>query len=191
MKRWMIRIILCLILGAVTTVAVAWACAALLPQSPYIVRNASPTLFGDARVESTSGYTRRLGYALTASNVYDLTEHGYELGERVEVIAGWPVAAFSQNAEGPAGESAPLDEFVSLNDRIIPLRVAWAGFSIDTLFYAAIWGGVFFGFTGAKRFIRSKRGRCPRCGYDLRGAPGLAAGCPECGWNRPQGEPER
>jgi hypothetical protein len=41
-----------------------------------------------------------------------------------------------------------------------------------------------------------ERGRCPRCGYDLRGHrhegtpgeprrhEGLEAGCPECGWNR-------
>jgi len=53
---------------------------------------------------------------------------------------------------------------------------------IDTLFYAAIWFGMFFGFSSAKRFIRAKRGRCPRCGYDLRG--NLDAGCPECGWGR-------
>lgn len=30
---------------------------------------------------------------------------------------------------------------------------------------------------------------CPKCGYSLRGQ--LAAGCPECGWNRGAGETER
>jgi len=29
--------------------------------------------------------------------------------------------------------------------------------------------------------------KCPDCGYDLRGS-GRAAGCPECGWNRSEGE---
>ena len=29
---------------------------------------------------------------------------------------------------------------------------------------------------------RMRRGLCPLCNYDLRGD--LAAGCPECGWNR-------
>jgi hypothetical protein len=79
----------------------------------------------------------------------------------------------------------------------MPLRMIWPGFVIDTLFYAAISGGVFFGFTSAKRFIRIKRGRCPRCGYDLRGGvmsderlaisghtATSTAGCPECGWGR-------
>jgi len=66
--------------------------------------------------------------------------------------------------------------------RACPTTVLLSGFVIDTLFYAAIWFGVFFGFTSAKRFIRVRRGRCPRCGYDLRGQ--LGAGCPECGWNR-------
>ena len=88
--------------------------------------------------------------------------------------------------------------------RSVPI---WTGFVIDTLFYAAIWFILFFGFTSAKRLIRSKRGRCPRCGYDLRGGvtsdkrlaiseEDLAtrkpqgssltpsSGCPECGWNR-------
>ncbi len=65
-----------------------------------------------------------------------------------------------------------------------PVLPHFPGFIINTLFYAANWGGVFFGFTSAKRLVRVKRGRCPRCGYDLRGAPGLAAGCSECGWNR-------
>jgi len=54
--------------------------------------------------------------------------------------------------------------------KALPLRPIWPGFAFNTLFYAAIWFGVFFGFTSAKRIIRAKRGRCPRCGYDLRGS---------------------
>ena len=53
---------------------------------------------------------------------------------------------------------------------LIPFSPLLPGFVIDTLFYAAIWFGVFFGFASAKRAIRRKRGRCPMCGYDLRGA---------------------
>jgi hypothetical protein len=64
----------------------------------------------------------------------------------------------------------------------VPLRPLWPGFLIDSLFYAAIWFGVFLAPGMAKRAIRRKRGRCPRCGYDLRGE--LAGGCPECGWGR-------
>jgi hypothetical protein len=66
--------------------------------------------------------------------------------------------------------------------RIVPFRVILPGFLIDTLFYATIWGGMFFGFASAKRAIRRARGRCPMCGYDLRGA--LDKGCSECGWQR-------
>ena len=35
---------------------------------------------------------------------------------------------------------------------------------------------------GWRRAARLERGRCPKCGYDLRGKHD--AGCPECGWNR-------
>jgi len=58
------------------------------------------------------------------------------------------------------------------------------GFLVNTLFYAAIWFGIFFGVAALRRFIRKKRGRCVKCSYDLRGTPGDAKGCPECGWGR-------
>ena len=70
----------------------------------------------------------------------------------------------------------------SVDATVLPLRPIWPGFLIDTVFYAAIWFALFFGFASAKRAIRRKRGRCPRCGYDLRG--NLSAGCSECGWGR-------
>jgi len=37
------------------------------------------------------------------------------------------------------------------------------------------------------RFAIRRPGCCPICGFDLRGS-GVDAGCPECGWNRPEGE---
>jgi hypothetical protein len=136
------------------------------------------------------------------------TEHG--LGWPAVAMASaiiWDGASKMYHArDGVLVSSTPLTD----ESRLLPLRVVWPGFAIDTLFYAAIWGGAFFGFASAKRAIRRKRGRCPRCGYDLRGgvmsderlaisgeeksatfkpqASGLkpAPGCPECGWNRMQ-----
>jgi hypothetical protein len=58
----------------------------------------------------------------------------------------------------------------------------WSGFVFNTLFYAIILWLLIPGPFVLRRLIRIKRGRCPKCGYDLRGAP--SGGCPECGWNR-------
>jgi hypothetical protein len=70
--------------------------------------------------------------------------------------------------------------------RSLPCRPAWAGFAVKTLFYATILWLLPTGLLAFRRRLRRKRGRCPKCGYDLRGD--LDAGCPECGWNR---QPER
>ena len=68
------------------------------------------------------------------------------------------------------------------NAHALPLRPIWSGLAINTLFYAALlWVG-FCGPFALRRHVRRKCGRCITCGYDLRGD--LAAGCPECGWNR-------
>ena len=68
----------------------------------------------------------------------------------------------------------------------LPLRPEWPWFLVNTLFYAIILWLLIPGPFVVRRFIRVKRGRCPKCGYDLRGQPPEvgAAGCPECGWNR-------
>ena len=70
--------------------------------------------------------------------------------------------------------------------RDLPLVVIWPGFIINTLFYALILWLLVCGPFALRRLIRLKRGRCPKCGYDLRGQPPEvgATGCPECGWNR-------
>ncbi len=67
-------------------------------------------------------------------------------------------------------------------NQMLPLRPIWPGFLINTVFYTAILWPLYISPFILRRHIRHKRGRCIKCGYDLRGD--LDAGCPECGWNR-------
>ncbi len=63
--------------------------------------------------------------------------------------------------------------------RLIPLRPVWGGLLFNTFFYATLLWLVTLGPFTARRMIRRKRGRCTKCGYDLRGAEHEV--CPECG----------
>jgi hypothetical protein len=73
--------------------------------------------------------------------------------------------------------------------RMLPLRPVWSGLLADTAFFGAGWFGalLLLGSVSAasRRAARVRRGRCPRCAYDLRHE--MDGGCPECGWNKPEG----
>ena len=66
--------------------------------------------------------------------------------------------------------------------RVLPLRPIALGFIINTLLYAAALLLMFIACAYARRRVRIRHGRCPKCGNDLRGD--FAQGCPECGWGR-------
>jgi len=208
MRRWTLRITICLILGAITTVAVAcgWSLATITtdgrPFQPefeswvdfkrYTDRSWPALIPSDFSIREFA--TRHeLGWAATRIEAWAADEMSYL---RCEIRrGGWPFLSMRGEWCWDDSQWRPqnvqvkrlllLNSFRHETRMALPLRPIWPGFLIDTLFYAAIWFGVFFGFTSAKRFIRAKRGRCPHCGYDLRGQ--LAAGCPECGGGR--GEP--
>jgi len=217
----MIRILICLILGAITTVAVAWACAAYARWSindlsayytPVRMWNDTQWVWiqeirvfglrqrGIAAEYSTFG-GEKVGDEIVGSigvvklNSIKALPDWSRLGIRSDnpnILAneeqgsGWPSLSMCctlyEIGINPPREIAQPSSGLHIFNRQLPLRPIWPGFLIDTIIYAAILFGVFLGFTSAKRFIRAKRGRCPRCGYDLRGQ--LAQGCPECGWNR-------
>jgi hypothetical protein len=224
MKRWVLRAILCLLLGAVTTVAVAWG-------SPFVTFGTNYD--GEWEIDRSQGARERFW---SLSRPFDLPDFEIreiwtvEYGREGEVYyltmtgappdhrtfspwamigrqhCGWPARAMwseeysfiDNNSGGYVGERSggrmclefPREDIRSTASGVVidrrsiqfPLGILPIGFGMNTLFYAAIWFGVFFGFAGAKRAIRRRRGRCPRCGYDLRGS--LAAGCSECGWGR-------
>ncbi|MCZ6850308.1 MAG: hypothetical protein O7F17_01560 [Planctomycetota bacterium] len=75
--------------------------------------------------------------------------------------------------------SAPIQVTGLSQKRLLPLRPIWAGFAVNTIFYAAILWLIIPGPFALRRHLRRKRGLCVACGYDLRHAEHDA--CPECG----------
>lgn len=110
----------------------------------------------------------------------------------VEDARGWPLLALrSQTAQAPPGNrpSEPVTTWgialdkardSTLDSLVLPLRPIWTGFAIDTLLYAGLAFGLFICPGMLKHAVRRRRGRCQRCGYDLRGSSQSAV-CPECG----------
>lgn len=107
---------------------------------------------------------------------------------------GWPWRAMASESwlftGGPGG--TPYREELRHNlvlatrpdgrRTIMPLRPIWPGLLGDVAVFAGAWWLLLFGVGAARRALRRGRGRCPACGYDLRGQ--TATGCPECGRGR-------
>jgi len=231
MKRWTFRILLFLILGVVTTVGVAWGLADInwmLAESQVGQRNIDGRCWQVQRWESATAVrilsrTRLYEYDPTPDDPASLLpswggfnipdDSGSPLLFSEDISArGWPMWAMYYRFRSDMRESS-LDygyeiHWQSADDGLqalrFPLRPIFPGFIINTLFYTAIWFGIFFGVATLRRFVRKKRGRCVKCGYDLRGQRSAVrdqnenghedaaltsdlrsdAGCPECGWER-------
>ena len=112
------------------------------------------------------------------------------LGEAEVVIDqawGWPLAAVRRGSHLKDWRMAwilglsRIDQDNYVNEILLQRsdHIIWAGFVINTMFYAAIIWSLAFGPFAARRFVRNKRGHCIKCGYDLGHADHRA--CPECG----------
>jgi hypothetical protein len=63
--------------------------------------------------------------------------------------------------------------------RILPVRPIWPGFAINIALFTMMWLASLMVVTTVRSTARRRRGRCPRCGYDLRYR--VRRACPECG----------
>lgn len=106
------------------------------------------------------------------------------------VQAGWPFRCLEggwwfNEKEGIREYGGAIDfdlseySWVTNYATFFPIGVKWLGLSINTLFYAALLGTLFFGPVFIRRIVRRLKGRCLQCGYDLRGSSNSV--CPECG----------
>ncbi len=60
---------------------------------------------------------------------------------------------------------------------VLPLLPIWPGFAVNTFFYAGILWLLIPGPFALRRFIRVRRGLCPKCAYPM----GEGVVCTECG----------
>ncbi len=115
---------------------------------------------------------------------------------REEYAFGWPGLALGYRFESDAprkqydpsleryvgalhiASSLPLTSWTGY----LPLQVLWRGFVADSLLYAVGWFVPIGGIALARLGLRRCRGKCAKCGYDLRGD--FSTGCSECGWGR-------
>ena len=197
MSRCLIKVLVCLVLGGVTTVAVAWGCAMWSPTTR------------EARV-ADSPYRDLVGFGYTLRRAMVQRQYREIAGVTVDgrlimegnytlrttfvpdtIRAGWPMRSCLGNADR-LNETRRWTTRVIYPSLIVPERwrllsarprlprqPIWPGFAINTAFYAAILWLLMFGPFTARRLIRRKRGHCIKCGYDLRGAEHEV--CPECG----------
>jgi hypothetical protein len=131
------------------------------------------------RLVPSEATTLRVGpqYATVQGNAFIL-EHVLE-----EHAAGWPRLCLRslEDANGDLHHAIVLSESGHLT-MSLPLQPVCQGLLVNSLVFASPWLVAFFGFAPARRIMRRRRGRCPRCNYDLRSD--LDNGCPECGWGR-------
>ena len=119
------------------------------------------------------------------------------LGRSREDMRGWLEAKSWARASVPMSEvrssdPRPLFQLVSVTDwNVLGLGVARVSKQgTDSLMVGVphwMVGMVLAGLLasvarGSKAERRRRRGWCPKCGYDIKGAFG--EGCPECGWGR-------
>ncbi len=177
MKRHLLVIAICLLLGAVVNVAVAWGCARWPRYANWISPDEDLQVLPSSRLDVDIDMlweSRALGVEIRVFVGMDSNQrevHG------THVLSGLPARSMS----GEAWDAGQLPKWSNLfvDSGWIPLRPIWPGFAVNTIFYAAILWLLIPGPFALRRVLRVRHGQCLACGYDL--AHGEHDRCPECG----------
>jgi hypothetical protein len=189
MKRWLVKLVVFLLLGAIVNVAVAWGAC---------VRRSQWSSLGEEL--GTNELAQRLGHSdddldwvnfAGAGSVqrwfgvdYYHLWYGSGIAYRdIQVEAGLPLRALVGRERRRsqiyviASESIAQTNLPIFGERYIPFKPIWPGFAINTIFYAAILWVSFTAPGSVRRWRRRRRGLCPACAYPV----GVGGICTECG----------
>ncbi len=190
MKRWLTKLVLFLVLGAIVNVAVAWG-------SVWGGYHKNLTTHWPTEDDIRWWYAHvPEGFPISPGEVHETHDFGVNatimmeglgsrnLSDSMRVRAGLPMRALEGSvwADYSKRQDPKIEGqlMIVLNDQPrFPVYPLLPGFAINSIFYAAILWVLTLGPITARRFVRRKRGHCIKCGYDLRGAEHEV--CPECG----------
>jgi hypothetical protein len=202
-----LRIVLTLaLLGAITTVAVAWALVLTRPPTQaggfhfshetdplwYFSRAQRPgsdwIFCGVTVLTDVGGWDHRPDlcppWSLVAARP-NVEQAGADQDVWWEEARGWPRLALAGRLRlGDGLQVKAASGTIVLARRagepvpvILPARPLWPGFLVDTAFYAVTLGVMLASGRLVRRRWRLKRGRCPICVYPIGASPV----CTECG----------
>ena len=231
MKRRLFIIAVCLLLGAVVNLGVAWGSAFLGGSDAEIDRNVmrvgrfpvrsdmshratadelawlrsqgwKPRPSNECiRWDVKAGVRRRIGF-----NQRTLVPWLIDLGNcsisltwnskphAVFVETGWPLSCFrdrlmprSSSMDGAYDHESGLllpgvFRLARTEPQYLPAGVIAVPFAINTIFYAAILWLLIPGHFALRRFLRLRRGLCPKCAYPI----GKSSVCTECACELPR-----
>ena len=192
MKRRLLIIAICLLLGAVVNVAVAWGASIstqlvkTLYLADHLPEEEARTLWqgyvGVASPDKVAG-DRYDGPTVTLTLLHRW-DAGFPTSIHIFVESGWPTRSMQGLMRPPGVDSYLLTQAdVGLvGYRLLPLRPLWPGFALNTFLYAAILWLLIPGPFALRRLRRVRRGLCPKCAYPM----GESSVCTECGRSLPK-----
>ena len=198
MKRRLLIIGICLLLGAVVNVAVAWGLA-WWPRSAVIIYSQDQKVLPSSRdVEWWNIHVFPL-FDVDIEDRWDCRDLGVEMrvfyatdsNQRtvcvIHVLSGWPARSMSGETWDAVMLGGQLPKWSNRRAMFagrgfIPFRPIWPGFALNTIFYAAILWLLIPGPFALRRFLRVRRGLCPKCAYPM----GDSSVCTECGRDLPK-----
>ena len=203
MKRRLLIIAVFLLLGAVVNVAVAWGCEMWAPVPPTpagipIEEGSDWPRRVDAEWPAPQMHETVSSWGLTWLLTYSpiVPPRALIQGETINygqtiLQSGWPVRALEyevrlvQRHKSPdettwiANAGLVPSDLVPSDHRFrrLPIRPVWPGFAVNTVFHAVTTWLLICGPFVLRRFLRVRRGLCPKCAYPM----GESSVCTECG----------
>ncbi len=184
MKRRLLIIAICLLLGAVVNIAVAWACGqwssktlgdTSSPPSDADWPRAVPLDWPQPTFRATaSGFGRTIVFSSAD------TRRGF-YAQRLD-LWGWPLRALESEAQSRAPRGRLMvPKTIDSAHGFLWICPTWPGFAVNTIIYGALFWPLISGLFSVRGFVRVRRGLCPKCAYPM----GEGTVCTECGQDLP------